>query len=129
MQNAELRLEMKDNIILEKSMDFAVRIVKLYSFLCDEKREFVMSKQLLRAGTSIGANAHEATNGQSTNDFIAKMYIALKEATEAEYWIILLIKTDFLSQIQGDSILTDCIEIKKILTAILKTSKGGAAQK
>lgn len=120
---------MKDNIILEKSMDFAVRIVKLYSFLCDEKREFVMSKQLLRAGTSIGANAHEATNGQSTNDFIAKMYIALKEATEAEYWIILLIKTDFLSQIQGDSILTDCIEIKKILTAILKTSKGGAAQK
>lgn len=115
---------MKDNnIILDKSMDFAVRIVNLYRYLCDEKREFVLSKQLLRAGTSIGANAHEATNGQSTNDFIAKMYIALKEATEAEYWIKLLMKTDYLSQSQGDSILQDCIEIKRILTAIIKTSK------
>ena len=110
-------------------MDFAVRVVKLHRFLCEEKQEYVISKQLLRAGTSVGANAHEATNGQSTKDFIAKMYIALKEATETEYWIKLLIKTDYLSQTQGDSILTDCIEIKKILTAILKTSKGGAAQK
>jgi len=104
MQNAELEFEVKDNIILEKSMDFAVRIVNLYRFLCDKKREFVLSKQLLRAGTSVGANAHEAANGQSKNDFIAKMYIALKEATEAEYWIKLLIKTDYLSQTQSDSI-------------------------
>jgi four helix bundle protein len=115
---------MKENVILTKSMDFAVRIVNLYKFLNAEKNEFVMSKQLLRCGTSIGANAHEAHNGQSSKDFLAKIYIALKEATETEYWITLLIKTDYLSPAQGESILNDCVELKKILTAIVKSTKG-----
>jgi len=113
----------KENIILDKTMEFSVRIVNLYRYLNEEKREHILSRQLLRAGTSIGANAHEASNGQSTADFIAKMYIALKEATETEYWINLLVRTDYLTPTQGDSILDDCIEIKKILTAIIKTAK------
>ena len=124
MQNAEIGVDfMKDNIILTKTMDFSVRIVKLYKYLCDEKKEFVMSKQLLRCGTSIGANAHEAHNGQSDRDFLAKMYIAFKEATEAEYWLSLLIRTNYLIKEQGEDILQDCIEIKKILTSIIKTVK------
>jgi len=114
---------MKDNPILDKTMDFSIRIVNLYKYLCDEKKEFVMSKQLLRCGTSIGANAHEANNGQSDKDFLAKMYIAFKEASEAEYWINLLAKTKYISPSQGEGILYDCVELKKILTAIIKTSK------
>ncbi len=114
---------MKNNIILDKSMDFAVRIVKLYKFLAEEKTEYIMSKQLLRCGTSIGANVHEAHNGQTTKDFLSKMYIAYKEATETEYWINLLGKTDYLTEEQGNSILQDCVEIKKILTSIIKTTK------
>jgi four helix bundle protein len=114
---------MKDNAILVKSMDFAVRVVKLYRYLCDEKREFVLSKQLLRSGTSIGANAHEAHNGQSDKDFLAKMYIAFKESSETEYWINLLIRSDYLTAEQGNSILVDCVELKKILTAIIKSTK------
>ena len=80
----------QNNIVLEKSMDFAVRIVRLYQFLCDSKKEFVMSKQVLRSGTSIGANLKEAMRGQSRADFCAKMNIALKEASETEYWLELL---------------------------------------
>ena len=114
---------MKENIILEKTMDFSVRVVKLYKYLCSDKNEYVMSKQLLRCGTSIGANVHEATNGHSDKDFLAKMYIALKEATETEYWINLLLRTDYLTLEQNNSILADCIEIKKILTAIIKSKK------
>jgi four helix bundle protein len=114
---------MKDNVIIEKSMDFSVRIVRLYKFICDEKKEFVMSKQLLRCGTSIGANIYEANNGQSRKDFLAKMYIAFKEASETEYWLTLLHRTDYLTKQQGESILTDCIELKKILTAIIKSTK------
>ena len=117
---------MKENIILTKSMDFSVRIVRLYNYLCDEKKEYVMSKQLLRSGTSIGANAHEAVNGQTSKDFLAKMYIAFKEAAESEYWINLLIRTDYLTQEQGNSILSDCVELKKILTAIIKATKSNA---
>lgn len=117
---------MKENIILTKSMDFSVRIVRLYNYLCNEKKEYVMSKQLLRSGTSIGANAHEAVNGQTSKDFLAKMYIAFKEATESEYWINLLIRTDYLTQEQGNSILSDCVELKKILTAIIKATKSNA---
>ena len=117
---------MKENIILTKSMDFSVRIVRLYNYLCNEKKEYVMSKQLLRSGTSIGANAHEAVNGQTSKDFLAKMYIAFKEAAESEYWINLLIRTDYLTQEQGNSILSDCVELKKILTAIIKATKSNA---
>ena len=119
-----MRSNMKENVILNRTMDFAVRIVNLYKYLTDKKKEYVISKQLLRSGTSIGANVHEAHNAQSAKDFLAKMYIAFKEASESEYWINLLIKTDYLSKVQGSSILNDCIEIKKILTSIIKTTKG-----
>mgnify|MGYP003400880476 FL=1 len=88
--------EMSGNIILDKSFEFAIRVVKLYKYLCDDKKEYVLSKQLLRAGTSIGANINEAQAGQSKADFIAKMAIASKEARESKYWIDLLIKTDYL---------------------------------
>ena len=114
---------MNDSIALKKSMDFAVRIVNLYKYLCDEKREFVLSKQLLRSGTSIGANLREAKYGQSKNDFIAKVSIALKETSEAEYWLELLYKTNFLNEKQYNDINTDCSEIAKMLISTLKTSK------
>ena len=123
MQNAEMRGIVKDNIILDKTMNFAVRIVNLYKFMVNGKCEYTLSKQLLRSGTSIGANVHEAHNAQSKKDFLAKMYIAFKEVSESEYWITLLMRTDFLSEEQAESILNDCIEIKKILTSIIKTTK------
>jgi len=123
MQNAEWVVVVKENIILDKSFDFSVRIVNLYKYLCSEKKEYIMSKQLLRCGTSIGANANEAANGQSSRDFLAKMYIAYKEASETEYWLRLLLRTGYLTKKQGESILSDCVEIKKILTAIIKTLK------
>ena len=115
----------KDNIILNKSFDFAVRIVKLYRHLCDEKKEYILSKQLLRSGTSIGANINEAQAGQSKNDFIAKISIASKEARESKYWIELLIKTDYL--VQDDchvlTLVSEIDEIVKLLTSIVKTSQ------
>ena len=112
-----------DNAILEKSMSFAVRIVGLYKFLCREKEEFVMSKQLLRSATSIGANVREATQGQSRGDFTAKLSIALKEAVETEYWLELLYRTEYLSQRQYESIGSDCGEIARLLTAIVKSTR------
>ena len=123
MQNAELESTVKNNVILEKSIKFAIRIVKLYQFLQNDKNEYTMSKQLLKCGTSIGANINEAINGQSRKDFLAKMYISFKEATETEYWITLLASTDYLNETQYDSILKDCVEIKKILTTIIRTTK------
>ena len=117
---------MKDNIILDKSFEFAVRVVKLYRYLCDDKKEYVLSKQLLRCGTSIGANINEAQAGQSKNDFIAKMAIASKEARESKYWIDLLIKTNYLNQSDNHtkSLLNDIEEIIKLLTSIVKSSQG-----
>ncbi len=112
-----------DNIIVEKSKDFALRIIRLYKYLCDEKHEYDLSKQLIRSGTSIGANIKEAIRGQSNADFSAKMNIALKEASETEYWLELLHESDFLTDEQFESIITDCVELLKILTAILKTSR------
>lgn len=111
------------NIIVDKSMDFAVRIVNLYKYLTAEKHEYVLSKQILRSGTSIGANIKEAIRGQSKADFTAKMNIALKEASETEYWLELLYKTDFLTKIQYDDINSDCTELLKLLTSIIKTSR------
>jgi four helix bundle protein len=111
------------NIILDKSFSFAVRIVKLYKHLCYEKKEYVLSKQLLRSGTSIGANINEAQAGQSKKDFIAKMSIASKEARESKYWINLLIKTDYINNIQAKSLVDDIEEIVKLLTSIVKTSQ------
>lgn len=112
-----------DNIISTKSFNFSVRIVNLYKYLCNDKKEFVLSKQLLRSGTSIGANVKEAINAQSRNDFLSKMNISLKEAGEAEYWIELLMATEYLNKKEANSILNDCIEIKKILHSIVKKIK------
>lgn len=117
---------MKDNIVVDKSFKFAVRIVNLYKYLCENKKEYVLSKQLLRSGTSIGANIREAVQGQSKKDFLSKMNIALKEASETEYWIELLLETNYLAKREGNSILEDCIEIKKILHSIVKTSKSNS---
>lgn len=111
------------NVIQSKSFQFAIRIVRLYQYLSDSKRENVLSRQLLRAGTSIGANVAEAQQAQSKADFVSKCAIALKEATESKYWIELLHATDYLSQAEYDSVLSDCIEVEKILTTIVKTSK------
>lgn len=112
-----------DNIILSKSFNFAVRIVNLYKYLCNDKKEFILSKQLLRSGTSIGANVKEAINAQSRSDFLSKMNISLKEAGEDEYWIELLMATEYLNEKEGNSILNDCVEIKKILHSIVKKIK------
>ena len=116
---------MKDNVILDKSFDFAVRIVKLYRYLCDEKKEYVLSKQLLRSGTSVGANINEAQAGQSKADFVSKLSISSKEARESKYWIDLLIKTDYLNinEIHVQSILKEIEEIIKLLTSIVKSSR------
>lgn len=117
---------MKDNVIVDKSFKFAIRIVNLYKYLCDAQKEFTLSKQLLRSGTSIGANIREGIQGQSKKDFLSKMNISLKEASETEYWIELLMATNYLDDISGKSILEDCIEIKKILHSIVKTSKNNS---
>lgn len=114
---------MNENPLLEKSLSFASRIVKLYKYLQKEKHENIISKQIIRSGTSIGANANEAAYGVSTADFIAKLQISLKETAETEYWIRLLILTDYIDKSQGESILTDCLEIKRILISSLNTAK------
>lgn len=112
-----------DNVIENKSFQFAIRIVRLYKFLCEEKKEYILSKQLLRAGTSIGANVTESQQAQSKPDFVSKISIALKEASETRYWIKLLGATEYLSENQTKSILDDCVEIEKILVTILKSAK------
>lgn len=119
----------KENIAKIKSKQFAIRIVRLYTYLHCEKKEFVMSKQLLRAGTSIGANISESECAASDKDFLNKIYIALKESNETLYWLELLYDTDFLSQKQFDSIYSDCLELTKILTATTKTMKTKLEQK
>lgn len=116
---------MKDNIILDKSKAFALRIIKLYQYLRNEKKETVMSKQLLRSGTSIGANTREAMRGQTKPDFYAKLNIALKEADETAYWLELLFESDFIDKKQFDSIYSDCEEIISLLVSITKTQKRG----
>ena len=112
-----------ENVVKEKSKKFAVRIVRLYQYLSEEKREFVLSKQLLRSGTSVGANVREALQGQSKADFTAKMSISLKEINETEYWLELLFETAYLSKEQYESIAKDCKELAKLLTSIVKTSR------
>lgn len=113
---------MNDNLIVDKTKQFAIRIVNLYKFLCDEKHEYVLSKQLLRSGTSIGANVREGIRGQSTSDFGMKMNIVLKEASETEYWLEILHETVFLTEQQFSSIYADCVEVNKILNSIVKTT-------
>ena len=112
-----------NSIVFEKSKNFSLRIIGLYKYLCDEKKEFVLSKQLLRSGTSIGANIAEANCAISKKDFIAKMYIAFKESSETAYWLELLYGAEYLSKTEFESINLDCIELQKILSSITKTTK------
>ena len=113
----------QDSVILTKSLKFAARIVKLYQYLTKEKHETVISKQIIRSGTSIGANANEAIYGVSKSDFIAKLQISLKETAETEYWLRLLVMSEYLSEPEGQSMIADCLEIKRILVSTLKTAK------
>lgn len=117
---------MKESIVFDKSKSFALRIIALYKYLCDEKREFVLSKQLLRSGTSIGANIAEASCAYSSKEFLAKMYIAFKECAETAYWLELLYKAQYLNQPAFDSINADCAELQKILSSITKTMKNNS---
>lgn len=112
----------------EKSKSFAIRIVRLYQYLKDEKNEYVLSKQLLRSGTSVGANLSEAKYAISRNDFIAKQYIALKEVSGTLYWLELLFKTDYLTQEQYDSIYQDAEELRKLLSSSTKTLQARDAE-
>ena len=111
------------NVIEQKSKAFALRIISLYQLLSKDKHEYVLSKQLLRSGTSIGANVKEGVRAQSTPDFIAKFSIALKEAEETEYWLELLYESNILEQTLFNSVYSDNKELLKILTSIIKTSK------
>ena len=112
-----------NNVVSEKSLTFAIRIVRLYQHLPREKHEHVLSKQLLKSGTSVGANIREALRGQSRQDFAAKMNISLKEINETEYWLELLYKTDYITDKEFQSIFADCKELVKILTSIVKTTR------
>jgi four helix bundle protein len=113
----------KYNILQEKTFAFAIRIVNLYKYLIEEKKEFVLSKQILRSGTSIGANTEEGIGGQSDRDFLAKLSIAYKEARETVYWLKLLFATNYLNKEQVDSLLQDADELCKILAKIIVTMK------
>ena len=113
---------MSNSIIADKSFEFAVKIVRFYKYLCDEKKEYVLSKQLLRSGTSVGANVSEALQGQSKRDFLMKMNIALKEASETKYWLRLLMATEYFAEDKQHMIFADCVELERLLTAIVKTT-------
>lgn len=114
---------MKENIVQNKSYAFSLRIIKLYKYLIEDKKEFVLSKQVLRSGTSVGANIEEGVAAQSRKDFIHKLSISHKEARETHYWIRLLRDSDFIEKKLAESILTDCEELIKLLVSILNTSK------
>lgn len=113
----------QDNLILNKTLDFAIRIVNMYKYLVDAKKEYVMSKQLLRSGTSIGANIRESQSAESNTYFIHKFSISLKEINETMYWLELLYKTEFISQEQYESVNNDVCEIRKIISSIIISAK------
>jgi len=115
-----------DNLVQEKSYAFAIRIVRLYQYLTDKKKEYVLSKQILRSGTSIGANIEEAIGGQSRADFLSKLSIAYKEARETSYWLRLLKDTDYLTEKEFESIHADAEELCRIIGSIQKTTKGNS---
>ncbi|MCI6727519.1 MAG: four helix bundle protein [Bacteroidales bacterium] len=119
---------MKDNIIQIKSKAFAIRIIRLYRYLIETKKEYVLSKQLLRSGTSIGANICEALCGVSKKDFLSKMHISFKECVETQYWLDLLAETDYLSKSEYDSISSDCEELRKLLSSITKSTNENIRQ-
>jgi four helix bundle protein len=114
----------RENPLRTKSYAFALRSVKLYRHLCEQNKEYVLSKQLLRSGTSIGANIAEANQAQSKSDFVHKLSISLKEAVESEYWLNLLKDSEYLTEAQFNSLIADCNELIRMLTASIKTSKG-----
>lgn len=118
---------MRNNLIKDKSYQFAIRIVKLYKFLAEEKKEYVLSKQLVRCKTSVGAMIRESEHAESKADFIHKIAISQKEINETLYWIELLKDTDFITNVEYESINNDAIEILKIITTILKTTKKNLA--
>lgn len=114
---------MKKNVVLDKSFSFAVRIVNLYKFLVSEKKEYVLSKQILRCGTAIGALVRESQQAESNADFIHKLSIALKEANETDYWLLLLNETNYIETKQFESLKPDIEELLKLLVSIIKKSK------
>lgn len=118
-----MRNENGENIILSKTYSFAIRIVRLYQYLVNIKKEFVLSKQILRSGTAIGAIMKESEHAQSKADFLNKTSQALKEANETEYWLQLLCDTNYINQNEYDSIMPECDEITSILVSIVKTTK------
>ena len=113
----------ENNILADKTIDFAIRIVKCYKFLIEEKKEFVMSKQMMRSGTSIGANVHEAVQAQSRADFVSKLSIALKEASETSYWLVVLRRSENLEERVYQSLKEDVDEIIRIIISSIKTTK------
>ena len=119
---------MRENLLIDKSIAFAARIIKLYKYLIKTQKESIISKQIVRSGTSIGANINEANYGQSKADFISKLHIALKEAAETEYWLRLLLASEYISKGMGDSMLKDCLELKRILIASINTAKSNINQ-
>lgn len=112
----------KDSVTFEKSKEFAIRIVRLYQYLCKEKKEYVLSDQILRSGTSIGANLSEALYGITKKDFLSKIYISLKECAETLYWLELLYKTSYITESEYESLNKDCTELIKLFTSIAKTT-------
>lgn len=114
----------EDNAIVIKSKNFAIRIIRLYQYLKKDKKEYVLADQILRSGTSIGANIKEAIRAHGRKDFTHKLYIAYKEAGETEYWLELLVETEYITKAEFDSLYTDCNEILRMLTSIIKTTTG-----
>ena len=119
---------MRDNILVDKSISFAVRIIKLHRYLIKTKKETIISKQIVRSGTSIGANINEANYGQSKADFISKLHIALKETAETEYWLRLLVLSEYIGHEMGQSMIEDCLELKRILISSINTAKRSQAK-
>ncbi|MCK5822463.1 MAG: four helix bundle protein [Bacteroidales bacterium] len=113
----------ENNVVKTKSYDFALRIIKLYQYIVSEKKEYTLSKQILRSGTSIGANVEEAIGGQSKKDFVAKLSISYKEARETHYWLRLLTDIGYISNELSSSLINDCEELLKIIGSIIKTVK------
>lgn len=114
---------MSENAVYVKSKSFAVRIVNLYQYIREDKKEYVMAKQLLRSGTSIGANIAESECAISNKDFLSKLYIAFKECAETQYWLDILHETSYLSNREYESITADCTELRKLLSSITKTTR------
>lgn len=121
--NIDSNTETKENPLADKSKKFSIRIIRLYQYLSDTKKEYILSKQILRSGTSIGANVAEANVSFSLRDFIAKMYIAYKESAETQYWLDLLVETGYIEYAMWTSLSNDCEELRKMLSSSTKTAR------